>query len=513
MADQKPNVLIIMGDDIGISNISAYSDGLMGYHTPNIDRISDEGMRFTDFYAEQSCTAGRAAFITGQYVYRTGMSKVGMPGAKVGISADDPTIGTLMKDHGYATGQFGKNHLGDRNEFLPTVHGFDEFFGLLYHLNAMEGPNNPDYPPADLYPEFLGEYGPRNVLHTWATDVDDPTVDPRFGKVGKQKIEDAGPLPPERMKTFDDEVNKLSIAFMKKAVKEGKPFFVWHNSSSMHEFTHIEDKIKGQAGLWQSEYHDRMVEHDKQVGELLTALEEMGVADNTIVVYTTDNGAMINSKPDGATTPFRSEKVTSWEGGFRAPLLIRWPGTVKPGMVSNDIVSLLDFFPTLVGAAGDPNIKEELKKGYTAGNGKTYKVHLDGNNLIPYLSGKAEHHARKDFIYFSDDGSIFAVRFNNWKFIFIEQDIRGTYEVWNAPYRVNRIPKIFNLRTDPYETADYASNTYWDFVNRHTWMVPAAMSTLEGFMASLKEFPRRQTPPSFEPNDALHAIQAAAGNH
>jgi arylsulfatase len=511
---KKPNILFIMGDDIGISNISAYNHGLMGYHTPNIDKIAKEGMLFTDFYAEQSCTAGRAAFVMGQYVYRTGMSKVGMPAMKLGISAEDPTIGRFMKDLGYATGQFGKNHLGDRNEYLPTVHGFDEFFGLLYHLNAMEGPNNPDYPPANLFPDFKGKYGPRNVIHTWATDVDDPTVDPRFGKVGKQKIEDAGALPPERMKTFDYEVNKLSIAFMKRAVKAGKPFFVWHNSSSMHEFTHIPDAIKGQAGLWQSEYHDRMVEHDKQVGELIAAVEELGVLDNTNIVYTTDNGAMVNSKPDGATTPFRSEKVPSWEGGFRAPMMIRWPGVVKPGTVSNEIVSLLDFFPTLVGAAGNTNCKEELKNGYKSpSNDKTYKVHLDGYDLKPYLSGETKTTERKEFIYFADDGSIFALRWNNWKFIFMEQPKHGTYGVWVYPYIQLRVPKIFNLRTDPYETADYASNDYWGFINHHTWMIPAAMGPLQEFMATLKEFPRTQTPPDFDPNDALNAIVGAVGNH
>ena len=507
MADQKPNILIIMGDDIGISNISAYSDGLMGYHTPNIDRIAKEGMRFTDFYAEQSCTAGRAAFITGQSVYRTGMSKVGMPAAKVGLSADDPTIGTLMKDHGYATGQFGKNHLGDRNEFLPTVHGFDEFFGLLYHLNAMEAPDNPDYPPADLYPDFLGTYGPRNVLHTWATDTDDTTVDPRFGKVGKQKIEDAGALPPERMKTFDNEVNDKSIDFIERAVADGKPFFVWHNPSSMHEFSHIEDKIKGQAGLWQSEYHDRMVEHDKQVGVILDKLDDLGIADNTIVVYTTDNGAMINSKPDGATTPFRSEKVTSWEGGFRAPMMIRWPGVVEPGQISNEIVSLLDFLPTILEAAGDPNIVDELKKGYTADNGKTYKVHPDGYSLVPYLKGDVDTFERPGFMYFADDGDFMAVRYNNWKFIFIIQPDHGTYGVWLEPYKYLRMCKIFNLRTDPFETADYASNTYWDFINRHTWMAPAAMGFIGDFIGTLKEYPRRQKASSYSPHHAFEALQ------
>lgn len=507
---KKPNILFIMGDDIGYSNISAYTHGVMGYRTPNIDRIAREGMLFTDSYGEQSCTAGRAAFITGQSVYRTGLSKVGMPGAKMGISADDPTIATLLKEHGYVTGQFGKNHVGDRNEYLPTVHGFDEFFGLLYHLNAMEAPENPDYPPADLYPDFLGKYGPRNVLHTWATDTDDPTVDPRYGKVGKQKIEDAGPLPIERMRTFDNEVNDLSIDFMRRAVKADKPFFVWHNPSSMHEFSHIEDKIKGQAGLWQSEYHDRMVEHDKQIGELLGALEELEIADNTIVVYTTDNGAMINAKPDGSTTPFRSEKVTSWEGGFRIPTLIRWPGVVEPGSTSNEIISLHDFFPTFLDAAGDPDIVEKLKKGYEADNGKTYKVHIDGYNLRPYLSGKAESFERKGFFYFSDDGDLFAVRYDNWKFMFLEQPARGKYEVWSDPYKVFRAPKIFNLRTDPYETADFASNTYWDFINRHTWMVPVSLNMIGEFLETLKEFPRRAAPTNYSPEDMFKAIQESA---
>jgi len=511
--NKKPNILFIMGDDIGYSNVSAYSHGVMGYQTPNIDGIAKEGALFTDFYSEQSCTAGRAAFITGQYVYRTGMSKVGLPAAKVGISADDVTIATLLKDHGYATGQFGKNHLGDRNEYLPTVHGFDEFFGLLYHLNAMEAPYTQDYPTKDVLPNFKAKFGPRNVLHTWATDKNDTTVDPRFGKVGKQKIEDAGPLPPERMKTFDDEVGKMSMDFMERAVKADKPFFVWHNPSAMHEFTHIEDKIRGQAGVWQSDYHDRMVEHDKQIGTLLAKLEELGVADNTIVVYTTDNGAMVSSKPDGATSPFRSEKVTSWEGGFRAPLLIRWPGTVKPGTVSNEIVSLHDFMPTFLDVAGDPNIKEELKKGYKADNGKKYKVHLDGYNLRPYLTGKTKTHARDGFMYFADSGDVFAVRWNNWKFVFIEQPARGTYDVWMNPYSVLRLPKIFNLRTDPYETADFASNTYYDFMNRHTWMMPAAMSLVGEFIGTLEEFPRRQDPPGFDPSAVMRKLEAANANH
>jgi arylsulfatase A-like enzyme len=511
----KPNILVIMGDDIGITNVSAYSDGVMGYRTPNIDRIAKEGMKFTDFYAEQSCTAGRSAFITGQAVYRTGLSKVGAPGSKLGISDEDPTIAELLKDHGYATGQFGKNHVGDRNEFLPTVHGFDEFFGLLYHLNAMQDPYTaPDYPPADQFPDFLSKYGPRNVIHTWATDVDDPTEDPAWGKVGKQKIVDAGPLPPERCKTFDEEVNKLSIGFMERAVADDTPFFVWHNSTAMHEYTFIEDKIKGQAGLWQSEYHDRMIEHDKQVGELLDKVDDLGVTDNTIVIYVTDNGAMINTKPDGATTPFRSEKVTSWEGGFRGPMMLRWPGMVEPGQTSNEITSLLDFLPTLLEVAGDPDIVEELKAGYdSTTNGKTYKVHPDGDSLVPYISGKVDTFDREGFMYFADDGDFFAVRVNNWKFVFAEQPASGTFAVWAEPYKYLRMPKIFNLRTDPFETADFGSNTYWDFISRNTWMAPVGMGFIGEFIQTLEEFPRRNAPPSYSPHDAydkLNAMHAGA---
>mgnify|MGYP001819317484 FL=1 len=516
MAADKPNILFIMGDDIGVSNISAYSHGMMGYQTPNIDSIAKGGALFTDFYAEQSCTAGRASFFTGQHVYRTGMSTAGMPAATVGLNADDPTLATLLKEHGYATGQFGKNHLGDRNEFLPTVHGFDEFYGLLYHLDAMEAPYTEDYPPADEFPEFLPTYGPRNVLHSFATNKDDSTVDPRFGKVGKQRIEDQGPLPPSpvagvelNMQTFDDVVTEKSIDFIRRAVKADKPFFVWHNPSAMHQFTHIKDEIRGQAGRWQSEYHDRMVEHDKQIGRLLAELDRLGVADNTIVVYTSDNGAMVSSKPDGATTPFRAEKVTSWEGGFRAPMLMRWPGTVKPGMISNEIVSMHDFMPTFLDAAGDPNIKDKLKNGYKADNGRKYKVHLDGYNLRPYLAGETESHAREGFMYFADNGDVFAVRFDNWKFVFVEQPARGTYNVWIEPYKQLRIPKIFNLRTDPFETADFASNGYYDFINQHTWMMPVAMGLVADFIVTLKEFPRRQAPPSFDPSAVMKKLEEA----
>ena len=399
------------------------------------------------------------------------------------------------------------------------MHGFDEFYGLLYHLNAMEAPYTQDYPPADKFPEFLPTYGPRNVLHSFATDTDDETVDPRFGKVGEQKIEDQGPLPPNpvegvelNMQTFDDVVTEKSIDFMRRAVKADKPFFVWHNPSAMHEFTHIEDKIRGQAGMWQSEYHDRMVEHDKQIGRLLAELDKLAVADNTIVVYTTDNGAMVGSKPDGATTPFRAEKVTSWEGGFRVPMLLRWPGTVKPGTISNEIVSMHDFLPTFVDAAGAPDIKDKLKQGYKAANGRTYKVHLDGYNLRPYLAGETKTHARQDFMYFADSGDVMAVRFNNWKFVFIEQPARGTYNVWMEPYKQLRVPKIFNLRTDPFETADFASNGYYDFMNRHTWMMPAAMGLVGEFIGTLKEFPRRQGPVSFDPSAVMRKLEEAHAN-
>src|SRR5215475_4136997 len=381
---RKPNILVIFGDDIGQSNISAYTFGLMGYRTPNIDRIAEEGLMFTDYYAEQSCTAGRSSFITGQSVIRTGLSKVGIPAATVGLQPEDITIAEALKPLGYATGQFGKNHLGDRNEYLPTVHGFDEFFGNLYHLNAEEEPERPDYPKD---PAFKAKFGPRGVLKSAATEQDDPIVDPRFGKIGKQTIEDTGPLTKKRMETVDDETNNAAIDFIKRQVQAGKPFFCWWNATRMHLYTHVRPEYKGRSGL--NEYIDGMLEHDGHVGNLLKAIDELGISSNTIVVYGTDNGVHMNSWPDGGMTPFRSEKNTNWEGAYRVPAMVRWPGRIKPGQVSNEIFAALDWFPTLLAAAGEPDIKSKLLTGYESG-GKTFKVHLDGYNQLPLLTGQQD---------------------------------------------------------------------------------------------------------------------------
>ena len=405
----KPNILVIWGDDIGISNLSCYSDGLMGYQTPNIDRIAKEGMRFTDSYGEQSCTAGRASFITGQCGYRTGLTKVGIPGAKAGMKAEIPTIAELLKNHGYRTGHFGKNHLGDRNEFLPTVHGMDEFYGNLYHLNAEEEPEMDDYPDPKLFPNFSKKYGPRGVIHSWASDVDDATEDERFGRVGKQKIEDTGPLTTKRMETCDDDFVDHASRFIREAHKSGEPFFVWLNTTHMHLYTHTKPESLGQAGLWQSPYHDTMVDHDKNVGQMLDLLDELGLAEDTLLVYSTDNGPHRNSWPDGGMTPFRSEKDTNWEGAFRIPELVRWPGKIAAGVVSNEIIGHNDWMPTFLAAAGEPDVKEKLKKGGHVANGKTFRAHLDGYNLLPYLTGAEAESPRKGFIYFDDDGQLVAL--------------------------------------------------------------------------------------------------------
>jgi arylsulfatase A-like enzyme len=396
-AGRKPNILVIFGDDIGQTNISAYSFGLMGYRTPNIDRIAREGMMFTDYYAEQSCTAGRSTFITGQCTLRTGLSKVGVPAATVGLQARDITIAEALKPLGYATGQFGKNHLGDRNEYLPTVHGFDEFFGNLYHLNAEEEPEQRTYPRD---PQFRERFGPRGVLRCKATDRDDPTEQPRWGRVGKQTIEDTGPLTKKRMETIDDETSAAAIDFIQRQARANAPFFCWFNSTRMHVFTHVREEHRDQPGLTaRTEYNDGMIEHDATVGTILKALDDLGIADNTIVLYTTDNGPHQNSWPDAGTTPFRSEKDTNWEGAFRVPCLIRWPGRIQPGSVSNDIVSGLDWMPTLLAAAGESDVKQKLLSGYQA-VGKTFKVHLDGYNQLPYLTGQQPSSARKEFVYF-----------------------------------------------------------------------------------------------------------------
>jgi arylsulfatase A-like enzyme len=441
---QKPNILVIFGDDIGQTNVSAYSFGVMGYRTPNIDRIAREGMMFTDYYAEQSCTAGRSSFITGQATLRTGLSKVGLPGATVGLQDRDITIAQALKPLGYATGQFGKNHLGDRNEYLPTVHGFDEFFGNLYHLNAEEEPENPDYPKD---PQFRAKWGPRGVIKSMASDTDDPTEDPRFGRIGKQTIEDTGPLTIKRMETIDDETTAAAIDFMQRQVKAGKPFFTWMNTTRMHLYTHVRPSMRGQSGL--SEYFDGMIEHDGDVGKLLKAVDDLGIADNTILIYTTDNGPHMNSWPDGGYTPFRNEKNSNWEGAFRVPAMIRWPGHVKAGSISNDIVSGLDWFPTLLAAAGDTDVKQRLLKGADFG-GRTFKVHLDGYNQLPYLTGKEDKSARNEFFYFNDDGQLVATRYQNWKLVFCEQRAEGTAAIWREPFVCMRAPTMFNLRMDPY---------------------------------------------------------------
>ncbi len=506
--DKKPNILVIWGDDIGINNLSCYSHGMMGYRTPNIDRLAKEGMMFTDSYGEQSCTAGRASFITGQSGYRTGLTKVGVPGSPVGLKAEDPTIAELLKPLGYSTGQFGKNHLGDRNEYLPTAHGFDEFFGNLYHLNAEEEPELPDYPSAKDFPNFRKNFGPRGVLHCFATDKDDSTIEPRWGRVGKQKIEDTGALTKKRMETCDDEFAAAAKKWITKQAKAETPFFCWVNFTHMHLRTHTKPKSLGQAGRWQSPYHDTMIDHDKNVGELLDLLDELGIADNTLVIYSTDNGPHMNTWPDGAMTPFRSEKDTNWEGAFRIPELVRWPGKIPAGTISNEIIQHHDWLPTFLAMAGEPNIVEKLKKGHKAGD-ETYKVHIDGYNLLPYLTGEEKKSPRQGLIYFSDDGDLMALRFDNWKVVFLEQRSKGTLELWAEPFTTLRVPKLFNLRTDPFERADITSNTYYDWFLDHDYIALAATAIVTQFLETFKEFPPRQKAASFTIDQALEKMAAA----
>ena len=486
---RKPNILVIFGDDIGQTNISAYSFGVMGYRTPNIDRIAREGMMFTDYYAEQSCTAGRSTFITGQCTLRTGLSKVGLPGATVGLQARDATIAELLKPMGYATGQFGKNHLGDRDEYLPTNHGFDEFFGNLYHLNAEEDPENHFYPQGA---EFRKRYGPRGVLKTSADG----------------KIEDTGPLTRKRMETIDDETSAAAIDFMQRQARANKPFFCWFNSTRMHFRTHVRAAHRDKPGLdSRTEYADGMIEHDAAIGQILKTVDDLGIANDTIVIYTTDNGPHQNSWPDAGTTPFRSEKNTNWEGAFRVPCLIRWPGRIQPGSVSNDMVSGLDWMPTLLAAAGDPDIKEKLLKGHNAG-GKTFKVHLDGYNQLPYLTGQQPKSARTQFIYFDDDGDLVALRYGQWKVVFDEQRATGTLRIWAEPFTKLRVPKLFNLRSDPYERADITSNTYYDwFMSDGAGAFLGAPSIVGNFLATFKEYPPSQRPSSFSIDQLVEKMQ------
>lgn len=477
-APDKPNILVIFGDDIGQTNLSIYSKGLMGYRTPNIDRIGEEGALFTDYYAEQSCTAGRSTFLTGQTTLRTGLSKVGLPGAPIGLQASDATIASALKDQGYATGQFGKNHLGDRDEFLPTAHGFDEFFGNLYHLNAEEEPENFNYPQD---PAFRQQFGPRGVIRSKADGT----------------VEDTGPLTRKRMETIDDETSAAAIDFMKRQHDAGTPFFTWMNTTRMHFRTHVRPEHRDAPGLTaRTEYADGMIETDNVIGEILKAIDDMGIADDTIVIYTTDNGPHQNSWPDAGTTPFRSEKNTNWEGAFRVPALIRWPGHIKPGTELNGIFSGLDWFPTLLAAAGDPDIKDQLLTGATI-DGKEYKNHLDGYNQLDYLTGASPDSARKEFFYFNDDGQLVAMRYENWKTVFSEQRATGTLRIWAEPFTPLRLPKMFDLRSDPYERADITSNTYYDWLLDHAYLLVPAQAEVAKFLGTFGEFPPAQRPASF----------------
>jgi arylsulfatase A-like enzyme len=485
---KKPNILVIWGDDIGWYNVSAYNMGVMGYRTPNIDRIAKDGALFTDWYGQQSCTAGRAAFLTGQSPIRTGLTKVGLPGADVGLRPQDPTIAELLKPLGYATGQFGKNHLGDRDEFLPSAHGFDEFFGNLYHLNAEEEPESVDYPKD---PEFKKKFGPRGVIHSFAGG----------------KIEDTGPLTKKRMETVDDEITAGALRFIEQQHKAGKPFFVWWNSTRMHIWTHLKKESEGKTGL--GIYPDGMVEHDAQVGQLLRKLDELGIADNTIVMYSTDNGAETFSWPDGGTTPFRGEKATNWEGGYRVPTLIRWPGTIKPGAVYNDVFAHEDMLPTILAAAGVPDVKERLLKGYAAGS-RTFKVHLDGYNLVPYLRGEAKEGPRKEFLYWNDDGKLVALRYNRWKLVFSEQRSHG-FGVWEEPFVDLRLPALYDLRSDPFERASHESIGYPTWRVERVYLLVPAQAYVANWLASFSEFPPRQKPASFSLDQVMQKITEAAG--
>ncbi|MGE8064197.1 arylsulfatase [Pseudomonas sp. NPDC089569] len=487
-AADKPNILVIFGDDIGQTNISAYSRGVVGYQTPNIDRIANEGIMFTDYYAENSCTAGRSSFITGQTPLRTGLTKVGLPGAPVGLQKRDITIAQALKSLGYATGQFGKNHLGDRDEFLPTNHGFDEFFGNLYHLNAEEEPERPYWPKDD--PDFVKTRSPRGVIHSYADG----------------KIEDTGALTTKRMETIDDETTAAAQAFIEKQAKSDKPFFVWMNTTRMHLFTHVRDSMKGQSGMPGNEYADGMLEHDGDVGKLLKTLDDLKISDNTIVVYTTDNGPNQFSWPDAATTPFRSEKNSNWEGAYRVPALVRWPGKIKAGGVSNEMFSGMDWFPTLLAAAGDADVKNKLLKGWApVAGGTSFKVHLDGYNQLPYLTGQQPKGERREFYYFNDDGMLVAMRFDNWKAVFAEQRTPGGFEVWSNPFTPLRVPKIFNLRMDPYERADQVSDQYYDWLTKNAYLAGVAVTKSARFLQTFVDFPPSQKPASF----SIDQIRAA----
>jgi arylsulfatase len=485
-AQQKPNILVIMGDDIGWFNPSCYNRGMMGFRTPNIDRIASEGAMFMTWYAQQSCTAGRAAFVTGQSPIRTGLTKVGLPGADAGLRAEDPSVANFLKAYGYATGQFGKNHLGDKDEFLPTMHGFDEFFGNLYHLNAEEEPEDPDYPKN---PEYKKLFGPRGVLHCWANPD------------GTQKIEDTGPLTIERMKTVDGEFTNAAIDFMDRQKKAGKPFFCYFNSTRMHIWTHLSKEYEGKTGFGLQ--GDGMAQHDDDIGKLLKKLDDMGVANNTIVVYTTDNGAELMTWPDGGSTPFRGEKATNWEGAYRVPACIRWPGVIKPGTIINDMCAHEDFIPTFCAAAGDPNVVANTLKGYKIGN-RTYKVHLDGYNLLPFFKGEVKVSPRKEFIYWSDDGDVFGIRYDRWKMVFIENNNEGL-NVWREGFNKLRMAKLFDMYQDPFERGD-KSLMYDQWFVKHAYMMYGGTALVAQWLKSFKEFPPRAKPASFNLDEIMRSM-------
>ncbi|MCV6597943.1 MAG: arylsulfatase [Mangrovicoccus sp.] len=491
--EDKPNFLVIWGDDVGQSNISAYTMGMMGYHTPNIDRIASEGMIFTDYYGEQSCTAGRASYIMGQSVFRTGLSKVGLPGADLGMQEEDPTIAGLLKAEGYATGQFGKNHLGDKDEHLPTNHGFDEFFGNLYHLNAEEEPENEDYPGDMVLADgrtFREAFGPRGVIKSSADG----------------EIEDTGPLSKKRMETVDDETIAAAIDFIKRSEEQGTPWFVWWNGTRMHFRTHV---AADRRNAGNDEYTDGMLEHDMHVGQLLDLIDELGIADNTVVHYSTDNGPHYNTWPDAAATPFFGEKNTNYEGGWRVPSMVRWPGVIEPGSVSNEIMHHMDWLPTYLAAVGRTEIKEELKAGGVEAIGRTYKVHLDGYNFLPFFKGEVEEGPREEIFYFSDDGDLTALRWQDWKMIFMEQKEYKTFRAWIEPFTPLRVPLIFNLRRDPYERAYQTSNTYYDWLLDRAYLLVPAQAYVGNFLATFQEFPPRQKAASFSLDEVMEKMTSA----